>query len=149
VVPSLKHVVHGGEYGSGDSHDCLLCSAARLDAVELGAQIAALLVHSGPGGLDQCRLQPGRTFAQAIGATLARTLVVARTDAGPGDEMAGGGEAAHLEPDLGEDHLRSSLGCRSEARRLDAHTDGKPAGVLQCNSLSRCGLREKRVVNLE
>jgi hypothetical protein len=96
----LEHVVDGGEDGSGDSHDCLLCSAARRDAVELGAQIAALLVDSRPCGLNQCRLWPGRSFAQAIGATLARTLVVARTDADSRDEMADRGKAAHVEPDL-------------------------------------------------
>src|SRR4029453_13986793 len=48
-------------------------------------------------------LQPGRAVAQAGGAALARTLVVARAETGPGDQGAGGGEAAHVGADPGDD----------------------------------------------
>src|SRR5262245_53515896 len=54
----LEHVIDGGEDGSRDGNDCLLCSAPRLDTVELGAQVAVLLIHGGPGSLHQSGLEP-------------------------------------------------------------------------------------------
>src|ERR1700730_12239911 len=54
----LEHVIDGGEEGSGDRHDCLLCPAPRLDAVELFAELAVLFPDRRPGRMHHCRLQP-------------------------------------------------------------------------------------------
>ena len=58
-----------------------------------------------PGCLDEHRFQPRRTVADPRGAALACTLIVLRAEPGPGDQMSGTGEAAHLQPDFG-DHDR-------------------------------------------
>src|SRR5260370_24931992 len=81
--PVLEHVVDGGKDGGGDGHDRLLGAAPRFDAVELGLQIAVFLFYRRPGALHQRGFEPSTALAQAIGSTLARTLVVARTYAGP------------------------------------------------------------------
>src|SRR5262249_13497871 len=103
----LEHVIDRGEDGCSDGHDGLFSSASCPDAVELGTQITVLLAHRRPGTLDQCGFKPGCALAQAIGPAFARTFVVARADTGPRDEMAVGGEAAHVDADLGEDALRT------------------------------------------
>ena len=84
--PVLEHVVDGGKNGGDDGHDRLLGAAPGFDAVELG-QIAVFLFYRRPGALHQRRFEPRSTLAQAIGSTLAGTLVVARTYASPRDEM--------------------------------------------------------------
>ena len=85
--PVLEHVVDGGKDGGGDGHDRLLGAAPGFDAVELGLQVAVFLFYRRPGALHQRGFEPGSTLAQAIGSTLAGTLVVARTYASPRDEM--------------------------------------------------------------
>src|SRR5215213_8615696 len=79
--------------------------------MELGLQVASLGADGGPGTLRQGCLEPRGTFAQAGGAALAGAFVVARAATGPGEQMAGGGEAAHVEPDFREDDcpLRSLM----------------------------------------
>src|SRR5262249_1693305 len=103
-LPLFEHVVDGGEDRGGDGDDRLLRTAPRLYVVELGAQLRVLLAHRRPGALDERGLKPRRTLAQAIGAALAGALIVARTDASPGDEMAVGREPAHIDAGLGDDH---------------------------------------------
>src|SRR5262245_61405074 len=134
----LEDVIDGGEDGSGDGHDCLPCSTPRLDAVELSAQIAVLFADGRPGRLDQRGFQPGRTLAQAVGSALACALIVARTDAGPGDEMAVGGEATHVEPDFVEPDLRiQSFDARGvEIERLTAARKGA-ISASTCRSIVR------------
>src|ERR1700716_1407541 len=85
--PIFEHVVDGGEDRGDDGHDCLLGAAPRFDAVELGLQIAVFLFYRRPGALHQRGFEPGTALAYAIGSTLAGTLVVAWTYAGPRDEM--------------------------------------------------------------
>jgi hypothetical protein len=87
--PILEHVVDGGENRGDDGHDCLLGAAPSFDAVELGLQITVFLFYRRPGALHQRGFEPGTALAHAIGATLAGTLVVAWTYAGPRDEMCG------------------------------------------------------------
>jgi hypothetical protein len=53
-------------------------AAPRLDAQELGLQVAILLPHRRPGALHQRGLEPGGALAQAIGSALAGALVVAQ-----------------------------------------------------------------------
>src|SRR5262245_65558849 len=77
--------------------------------MELGLQIATLPAGSRPGALDQGRLQPGRAFAHACGATLAGTLVILGAEARPGDEVSRRGKAAHIGADLCKDHASRQL----------------------------------------
>src|SRR5215203_1840544 len=77
--------------------------------MELGLQVASLGADGGPGTLRQGCLEPRGTFAQAGGAALAGAFVVARAATGPGEQMAGGGEAAHVEPDFREDDLPAQV----------------------------------------
>jgi putative ABC transport system substrate-binding protein len=62
-----------------------------------------------PGALHQRRFEPGSTLAQAIGSTLAGTLVVARTYASPRDEMCVRREPAHVDSDLGDDDVGAEV----------------------------------------
>src|ERR1700730_8967562 len=101
--PIFEHVVDGGEDRGDDGHDCLLGAAPRFDAVELGLQIAVFLFYRRPGALHQRGFEPGTALGHAIGSTLASTLVVAWTYAGPRDEMCGrrdpkGGSLQNLMP---------------------------------------------------
>ena len=122
----LEHVVDGSEDRGGDGDDRLLRTAPRLEVVELGAQVSVLLAHRRPGALHQCGLEPRRTLAQAIGAALAGALIVARTDAGPGDEVAVGREPVHVDADLGDDHLGGKgLDARGRAQLFDGGTKGR------------------------
>src|SRR3954451_24442934 len=95
-----KHVVGGGQDGSRYGADGLLGSAAVAQALELSLKIAALFAGASPGALHQCGLEPRRPFAQAGGAALAGALVVARAEPGPGDQVTGGWEAAHVDADF-------------------------------------------------
>src|ERR1700730_9496876 len=79
----LEHVVDGGKDGGGDCHNSLLGAAPGFDAVELGLQVAVFLFYRRPGALHQRGFEPGSTLAEAIGSTLAGTLVIARTYASP------------------------------------------------------------------
>src|SRR6516165_5979508 len=81
--PVLEHVVDGGKDGGGNGHDGLVGAAPGFDAIELGLQVAVFLFYRRPGALHQRGLEPGSPLAQAIGSTLAGTLVVARTYASP------------------------------------------------------------------
>src|SRR6202451_4230501 len=81
--PVLEHVVDGGKDRGDDGHDRLLGAAPRFDAIELSLKVAVFLSYGGPGALHQRGFEPGTALAHAIGPTLAGTLVVARTYAGP------------------------------------------------------------------
>src|SRR6516162_4779541 len=105
----LEHVIDCGEDGGADGHDGLLRAAPRLDAQELGLQVAILLAHRGPCALHQRGFEPGGTFTHAIRSALVGALVVARTHTGPGDEMAFGRELAHVSADLGNNDLRADI----------------------------------------
>src|SRR5439155_17844957 len=103
--PVLEHVVDRGKDGGGDGHDRLLGAAPGFDAVELGLQVAVFLFYRRPGALHQRGFEPRSALAQAIGSTLAGTLVVARRHASPCDKVCGRREPAHLDPDFGDDDL--------------------------------------------
>jgi hypothetical protein len=105
------------------------------------AQVGVLLAHRRPGALHQRGLQPRRTLAQASGAALAGALVVARTDASPGDEVAVGREAAHVDADLGDDHLAGEgLDARDRAQLFDGGAKGLDIGLYLLVDLSDGGI---------
>lgn len=95
--------------GSGDSADGLLGTAAVAQALEPGLEVALLLARGGPGARDGGGLEPGGRPSSGSGAALAHALVIPRAQPGPGDRVAGGGRAAHVGADLGEDNLTGYL----------------------------------------
>src|SRR5229473_8481245 len=99
----LEHVIGRDEHRRGVREDGFLGTPAALEAEELSPQVPVLFAGGGPGGLDERRLQPGVAAAGAGGQALASTLVEAGTEPRPRDEMAGGGEAGHVEADLGDE----------------------------------------------
>src|SRR5678815_1072516 len=104
-----KHVVGRSEHGCGDCEDGFLGAASRFDAQELPSEVAVLLAGAGPGGGDEGGFQPGAALSHASRAPLARALIVTRAQAGPRDEMAGGGKARHVDADLRHDDLRDDV----------------------------------------
>src|SRR4051812_15447400 len=104
-----KHVIGGGQDGGCYGADGLLGSAAVAQALELSLKVAALFAGAGPSALDQRGLEPRRALAQPGGAALAGALVVARAEPSPGDQVAGGREAVHVDANLGDDDLRGQV----------------------------------------
>ena len=110
VVPFgavAQHVPGGGEHRGGHGDVGLLGAAACADAMELRLQVAAFDLDGGPRGLLQRGLEPLAAAAQPGAAALAGTLIVARAQTGPGQQMPRGGEARHVDADLGHDHVRA------------------------------------------
>src|SRR5271156_6221318 len=77
--------------------------------MKLGLEIAGLLAGGGPGALHQSGLEPGCSLTHPGGTPLAGTLVVLRAQAGPGDQVSGGREAAHVAADFGQDDASTQL----------------------------------------
>jgi hypothetical protein len=101
---ALEHPVDGRQDGGGDGHDRLAWTAAGLEPMEQRPEIAALPPDGDPGNLDEQGLEPGIALAQPGGPALAGAFVIAGTQAGPRDEMAGTRETVHVDTNLGEDH---------------------------------------------
>src|SRR6266536_2233629 len=73
--------------------------------VAAGEPVGAELAGGDAGGLGQRAAQPAVAAAGLAGAASAARLVGAGADRGPGDEVAGGREDAHVEAALGDQHL--------------------------------------------
>src|SRR5690348_15464408 len=124
----LEDVIDRREDRCSDGTDGLLRSSPALQTEELGSVVAVLLAFGCPGALHQHGLEPGRPLAQARGLALAGAFVVAGAQARPGDEVAGGREAAHVGTDLGEDRgRRHRANPRYRGQKLDQGTKGGPA----------------------
>src|SRR5215469_5095367 len=78
-------------------------------ALELGLQIAVLLVGGCPGALHQGGLEPRCALAKPGGASLAGALVVAGAQSCPRDQMTGGWEPAHIGANFGYDDLSGQV----------------------------------------
>src|SRR5215831_15540852 len=98
-----QHVVDDGQDRGGERADGLFGATAGAQTVELRLGVAGFLAGRGPGALDQRGLEPRRALAHAGGPPLAGALVVPGAQAGPGDQVPRGREAAHVASDLGED----------------------------------------------
>ncbi|BCQ30172.1 hypothetical protein NK8_83630 (plasmid) [Caballeronia sp. NK8] len=68
-------------------------------------QIGAFHADTGPCGGNERGFQPCAAFANAGAAAFAGALIVARTEAGPRDQMGGIREACYVGADLGEADL--------------------------------------------
>src|SRR3990167_8146828 len=104
-----EHAEARGQHRGRARDDDLSRAPATLEAEELRAEGAVLLAGGGPRALGEGGLRPGVAGARAGGPARAGTLVEARTEPGPGDEMAGRGKAGHLEADLGDEDAGDSL----------------------------------------
>lgn len=112
-----------GQHGSGDRYDGFLRSTTSLEAKEEASEVGVLLLGSSPRGLDESGLEPRVALSELRGSALAGALVVPGAEAGPGDEMTGGGKARHIETDLGDDspgHGIADAGNRGQERDLDS-----------------------------
>src|ERR1700751_6156434 len=98
-----QHVISGSEDRGGKSPVRLLDAAAGAQAMELGLQIAQLLAGGGRSALHEGSLKPKGSLAHAGGAAFAGALIVFRAQSGPGDELPGVRERAHVATDLGKD----------------------------------------------
>lgn len=127
----LEHVPDGGEHRAGDGEDGFLGAASRLQALELGLQVAALDADGCPRGGDQGGLEPGRALAGSSRAAFAGGLIVSRAHRRPGEQVGGGFEARHVDADLGDDdacgdltdprHGGQSLGAVLDRRQPFSH----------------------------
>ena len=108
----------------------LLDAAAGAQAMELGLQIAQLLAGGGGSALHEGSLEPRGSLAHAGGAAFARALIVFRAQAGPGDEVAGGREAAHVAADLGKDDTSAQfVDPGDRGQKLDGRAKGLDVSV--------------------
>src|SRR3984893_8355004 len=80
--------------------------AMSSTAVRKGPTFASTCVSSVAMAASLSRVS---ALAHAIGSTLAGTLVVAWTYAGPRDEMCGRREPAHVDSDLGDDDVSAEV----------------------------------------
>src|SRR5215217_4788824 len=93
---SVEHDMDGGEHGCGHRDDGLLGATAGSEPEEQRLRVAGLDPHGRPGGLNEQGLEPGGAMAQPRGAALARALIVAGAQAGPGNQMGRRRKAAHV-----------------------------------------------------
>ena len=121
----LEHVVDGSKDRGRDGHDRLFGATPGFDAVELGLQITVFLFYRRPGALHQRGFEPSAALAHPIGSSFAGTLVVARADAGPREEMCGRSEPAHVDADFGDDDVSAEiLDARNRRYELDCGAKG-------------------------
>src|SRR5215510_13652912 len=128
--PVLEHVIDGGKYRCRDGQDSLFRATPRADAVNLSLEVGAFRSCRRPGALHESALEPWRALANAGRSALTCTLVAARADARPGDQVTAGGIAAHVNADLRKNCLRSQgLDARDSAYLFDGGTKGGNAGL--------------------
>src|SRR5688572_10286278 len=92
-----------------DSDEGRLFATATSQAVIEGSEILTLRASSAVGGFDERPAQPDIAFARLAALALARTLVVARTDAGPGGQVVGSGKGREVGADFGDNDLGDAL----------------------------------------
>jgi hypothetical protein len=90
----LEHVVDRREERGSDGADCLFWSTSAGETVVLSVEVATFLALGGPSTLDQQGLEPPVAFSQPGGSALAGTLVVARAQPGPRQEVSRGRKRA-------------------------------------------------------
>ena len=86
-----------------------LRAASGGESVVLRCPVGSLATTCCTGGFDQCRAEPGAAFARLATPAFACALVIPWAHAGPACQVSGGGEAAHVGADLGEEHFGGAL----------------------------------------
>jgi len=116
-----EHVPVGDQHRVFDGAERAAVTDARLEALVLGGEVGALAARRGQGGFLERDPEPLGAFAGPSGAALAGRLVVAGAASGPGGEVPGGREDAHVDADLSDHDFRGSAGDAGHgARELDA-----------------------------
>src|SRR5208283_4690679 len=100
-----EHMVDDAQHRGGDGDDRLLVTEARFEAEVSRPEAGVLYLYRRQGRLDEHGFQPGRALAQTPRALSAGAFVEPRTHAGPGKQMVGRGEGAHIDADLGDHGL--------------------------------------------
>src|SRR3954447_12944934 len=98
-----EHVISGHDNLVSNGQSGTQRAATGLEAVELVPQIAAFGSRRGNGGADQDRAQMHVALAGAPALLLARALVPAGPNAGPGGKVVDAEEDAHVGADFGDD----------------------------------------------
>src|SRR6187455_1457946 len=91
-----QHVVDDDQDRVGDGHGRLRSTTPGCKSSVLRGQVGALGPRCGVCRLDYTGPQPGTALARLAAVTLAGTLVVTRTQAGPGGQVLGIGEAREV-----------------------------------------------------
>jgi hypothetical protein len=120
----FQDMIGGGQHGGSHCENRLLGAASGFQTQELRVQVRAFDAYRGPGGCDQCSLEPS-------GATFAGTLVVAGTEGCPGQQVCSAGKARHVDADLRHDdvrgdaanpgHRRQKAGALLDRRQVFSH----------------------------
>jgi hypothetical protein len=104
-LEQAKAVIRNNEHGVSHGNDRLLVSAMSHNASVACRKRAARRPHRSQCRFDQGAAEPDVAIARFRRFVLARTLMIARAQAGPAGEMSVTGKARHVEPDLGDEHL--------------------------------------------
>src|SRR5262245_65273461 len=88
-------------------------------------QVRSFGTRGGPSALNEHGLEPGSSPAKASRPALARTFVVARTQASPGAQVCSGGEPAHVGADREYQEFRARGRFSSLADEPFAEHDGE------------------------
>src|SRR5437867_7179251 len=99
-----KHVVGRDQDLASDGHGGAFMPAPGLEPEELVLQVASLLDRGGVGRLYKGGFQVNVPLTNPPTPTLAGTFVVARTDPGPGSQVVGAMENAHVGAEFGDHH---------------------------------------------
>src|SRR5881227_3834721 len=97
-----EHVPVGDQHRMLDGAERAAVSEARLEALVLRGEVAVLGADRGERGFLERDPEPLRALAGTPGAAFAGRLVVAGAAAGPGREVPGAGEDAHVGADLSD-----------------------------------------------
>lgn len=129
-----KQVVDDDEDGVGHRDGGLGAAAAGRPPPILRRQVGVLRAGRGVGGLNQAGPQPGTALTRRAPTALAATLMIPRTEAGPGGQMLRAGEAARVGTDLGNEGF-GHRSCSDWSACFPAGSDnrscpGAPGGQL-------------------
>src|SRR4051794_16142632 len=135
-----EHVISGHDNLVSNGQGGTKGTAPGLEAVELVPQIAAFGPRRGNGGADQDRAQMHVALTGAPALLLARALVTAGANAGPGGKVVDAAEDAHVRADFGNDdrsdqpidpgngHQQGHLGAIGEQSFADPCVEGGNIG---------------------
>src|SRR3954453_9206443 len=98
-----EHVIGGHDNLVSNGQGGTQRAATGLEAMELVPQIAAFGPRRGNGGTDQDCAQMHVALAGTPALLLARALIAAGANAGPGSKVVDAEEDAHVRADFGDD----------------------------------------------
>jgi hypothetical protein len=105
VLLAGQHMIHNDQKRMGQGHCRSLLATPESQAVILSREIAILTVRGGVGGFHQRCAEPLAALAGLATESFSSTFMVAWTYPCPRGQVLSTGEAAHVAPNLGQDHL--------------------------------------------